>query len=76
MAAISNMAARSLLFVKLMNSYKTLTVIVTSLLVSIVTGCGQTGPLYLPGQKPPIYVPPEPIPEPEDEPEYKPEPEA
>lgn len=25
----------------------------------LVQACGQTGPLYLPDQKPPIYVPPE-----------------
>ncbi len=25
----------------------------------LVAGCGQQGPLYLPGEKPPIYVPPE-----------------
>jgi predicted small lipoprotein YifL len=24
-----------------------------------IAGCGQTGPLYLPDSKPPIYVPPE-----------------
>lgn len=56
--------------------YKTLSVIITSLFCLVVTGCGQTGPLYLPGQKPPVYVHPEPIPEPEDEPEYTPEPDA
>jgi predicted small lipoprotein YifL len=26
----------------------------------IIQACGQTGPLYLPGGKAPIYVPPEP----------------
>lgn len=26
-----------------------------------LTGCGQMGPLYLPDQKPPIYVPPHPF---------------
>ncbi len=25
----------------------------------VIVGCGQTGPLYLPDSKPPIYVPPE-----------------
>ena len=70
------MVASPPLFVKFMNRYKTLTIIITGLLCLMSTGCGQTGPLYLPGQKPPIYVPPEPIPEPEDEPEYTPEPEA
>jgi len=31
-------------------------------------GCGQPGPLYLPGTAPPIHVEPEPKPEPEAEP--------
>ena len=38
----------------------------TLLLLSLMqSGCGQPGPLYLPGTKPPFYVPPEPEPEPE-----------
>ena len=32
-----------------------------------LTACGQTGPLYLPGSKPPIYVPNEPKPTPDQE---------
>jgi predicted small lipoprotein YifL len=31
---------------------------------SALTGCGQIGPLYLPGTAAPIYVPPEPKTEP------------
>jgi len=38
---------------------------------SALTGCGQIGPLYLPGTAPPIHVEPEPKPEPK--PEAKPE---
>jgi predicted small lipoprotein YifL len=34
---------------------------------SALTGCGQVGPLYLPGSAAPIYVPPEPKPEPKSE---------
>lgn len=26
-------------------------------LVFLLTACGQTGPLYLPDQKPPVYIP-------------------
>lgn len=34
--------------------------ILRSLLMALcVQACGQTGPLYLPDEKPPIYVPPE-----------------
>jgi predicted small lipoprotein YifL len=33
------------------------------LLGLMLSGCGQPGPLYLPGTKPPFYVPPEPEPE-------------
>jgi len=40
---------------------------------SALTGCGQPGPLYLPGTTPPIHVEPEP--EPESKPEPKSEPE-
>lgn len=41
-----------------------------SLLFSILlTGCGQTGPLYLPDAPPPIHVEPEPEPESESEPQ-------
>lgn len=28
-------------------------------LVLVLTACGQPGPLYLPTDKPPVYVPPE-----------------
>jgi predicted small lipoprotein YifL len=36
------------------------------LLLSLtLSGCGQPGPLYLPGTKPPFYVPPEEVTEPE-----------
>jgi len=34
---------------------------------SALTGCGQPGPLYLPGTAPPIHVEPEPKPEPKSE---------
>ncbi len=30
-----------------------------SILTFFLLSCGQQGPLYLPGEKPPIYVPPE-----------------
>ncbi len=30
-----------------------------SLFALLIVGCGQQGPLYLPGDEPPIYVPPE-----------------
>lgn len=33
------------------------------LLLTALTGCGQLGPLYLPGTPPPIHVEPEPKPE-------------
>jgi predicted small lipoprotein YifL len=33
------------------------------LLATVITGCGQPGPLYLPTEKPPIHVEPEPEPE-------------
>jgi predicted small lipoprotein YifL len=33
------------------------------LLLTALTGCGQVGPLYLPGTPPPIHVEPEPQPE-------------
>lgn len=26
-------------------------------IVFFLTGCGQVGPLYLPDQKPPVYIP-------------------
>lgn len=26
-------------------------------IVFFLVGCGQMGPLYLPGQKPPVYIP-------------------
>jgi predicted small lipoprotein YifL len=38
-------------------------------MISALTGCGQPGPLYLPGTAPPIHVEPEPKPEPTSEPE-------
>jgi predicted small lipoprotein YifL len=34
-----------------------------------LAGCGQTGPLYLPGQAAPIHVEPELAPKPEPKPE-------
>jgi len=40
----------------------------------ILSGCGQPGPLYLPGDKPPIYVPPEAQPETKTEPKPAPTP--
>ena len=42
---------------------------------SVLTGCGQPGPLYLPGTTPPVHVEPEPEPETDSksEPESKPE---
>jgi predicted small lipoprotein YifL len=30
----------------------------------VLAGCGQPGPLYLPGQASPVYMPSEPAPEP------------
>ena len=36
------------------------------LLPLLLSACGQPGPLYLPGQKPPIYVEPSPEPEVKD----------
>lgn len=36
------------------------------LLALLVSGCGQTGPLYLPDAPPPIHVEPEPDPEPDE----------
>ncbi|MDD1637603.1 MAG: lipoprotein [Methylococcaceae bacterium] len=42
---------------------------------SALTGCGQPGPLYLPGTTPPIHVEPKPEPEPEPEAEAEPKPE-
>ncbi|WP_411725289.1 LPS translocon maturation chaperone LptM [Methyloglobulus sp.] len=43
------------------------------LLCLVLPGCGQPGPLYLPSDKPPIYVEPEPAPETKDK-ETRPEP--
>lgn len=43
------------------------------LLNMILAGCGQPGPLYLPGHAAPIYVAPEPALKPEPKPEPKPE---
>ena len=37
------------------------------LIGSILTGCGQPGPLYLPTDKPPIYVEPDEKPEAKEE---------
>jgi len=39
-----------------------------------LTGCGQIGPLYLPGTKPAIYVPPEPESKPKPEVKSQPNP--
>jgi predicted small lipoprotein YifL len=44
-----------------MNPYKLLLFL---LLNAALAGCGQPGPLYLPGQKAPIHVEPEPAPKP------------
>lgn len=33
------------------------------LITPVLTNCGQPGPLYLPTEKPPIHVEPEPQPE-------------
>ncbi|MDP1772772.1 MAG: hypothetical protein Q8L15_10850 [Methylobacter sp.] len=49
-----------------MKSYKLLLLL---LLNACLTGCGQPGPLYLPGQVAPIHVEPEPAPKPEPKPE-------
>jgi len=38
-------------------------------LAPVLAGCGQPGPLYLPGQKAPIHVEPEPAHKPEPKPE-------
>jgi len=38
---------------------------------SALAGCGQPGPLYLPGTTPPIHVEPEPAPEPQPQPQPK-----
>lgn len=46
-----------------MNHFKLLLLI--QLLASGLTACGQPGPLYLPGQAPPIHVEPEQAPKPE-----------
>jgi predicted small lipoprotein YifL len=35
------------------------------LLIPVIAGCGQPGPLYLPNQAAPIHVEPEAAPEPE-----------
>ena len=51
-----------------MKPYKLLLLV---LLNSVVAGCGQPGPLYLPGKAAPIYVAPEPAPEPEPKLEKK-----
>ncbi|MCK9395246.1 MAG: lipoprotein [Methylobacter sp.] len=49
-----------------MKPYKLLLLV---LLNSVVAGCGQPGPLYLPGQAAPIHVEPEPSKTPEPKPE-------
>jgi predicted small lipoprotein YifL len=37
----------------------TLRVLLPLLIIAgLLTACGQTGPLYLPGQKAPVYIPP------------------
>jgi predicted small lipoprotein YifL len=55
-----------------MKPYKLLLLL---LLNSVVTGCGQPGPLYLPGQVAPIHVEPEPAQKPKPKPEQAPKPE-
>ena len=42
---------------------KTSQLILLLTVLPTLTGCGQPGPLYLPGTKPAVYVPPEPAPE-------------
>jgi predicted small lipoprotein YifL len=37
---------------------KFLPILFSCLTALLLTACGQVGPLYLPNQKPPIYVPP------------------
>jgi len=55
-----------------MKSYQLLLLL---LINPVLSGCGQSGPLYLPGQVPPIHVQPEvkPEPKPEIKPETKPD---
>ncbi|TRW93289.1 LPS translocon maturation chaperone LptM [Candidatus Methylobacter oryzae] len=45
-----------------MKSYKLLVLL---LLNPLIVGCGQPGPLYLPGQAAPIHVEPEPVAKPD-----------
>ncbi|MFI3157551.1 MAG: lipoprotein [Methylococcaceae bacterium] len=49
-----------------MKPYKLLLLL---LLAGALAGCGQPGPLYLPGQAAPIHVEPEPAPKPESKPD-------
>jgi predicted small lipoprotein YifL len=49
-----------------MKPYKLLLLL---LLNPCLAGCGQPGPLYLPGQAAPIYVEPEPAAKPESKPD-------
>jgi predicted small lipoprotein YifL len=49
-----------------MKSYKLLLLL---LLNPVLVGCGQPGPLYLPGQQAPIHVEPEPAQNPQPKPE-------
>jgi predicted small lipoprotein YifL len=49
-----------------MKPYKLLLLL---LLNPVIVGCGQPGPLYLPGQPAPIHVEPEPAQKPQPKPE-------
>ncbi|MGZ4998243.1 MAG: LPS translocon maturation chaperone LptM [Methylobacter sp.] len=49
-----------------MKPYKLLLLL---LLSPVIVGCGQPGPLYLPGQPAPIHVEPEPAQKPQPKPE-------
>jgi predicted small lipoprotein YifL len=53
---------------------KTCKLLIFLLLGSVLAGCGQPGPLYLPDKPPPIHVEPEPETEPEPATEHKTEP--
>ncbi|MGZ8161969.1 MAG: LPS translocon maturation chaperone LptM [Methylobacter sp.] len=45
---------------------KTCKLLIFLLLGSVLAGCGQPGPLYLPDRPAPIHVEPEPEPEPQE----------
>ncbi|MGZ8240802.1 MAG: LPS translocon maturation chaperone LptM [Methylobacter sp.] len=49
-----------------MISMKTCKLLIFLLLGSVLAGCGQPGPLYLPDRPAPIHVEPEPEPEPQE----------